>query len=102
MRSIAILLIFSATVSPAEPFEGDWAGGFGRDGGWTILLIHLNANGHEVLGTGDVFSGSVIGHPLNALTAEANHVRFEFNKDNLHLSFEGECKDNTISGQGPP
>jgi uncharacterized protein len=101
--TILILLLICVSSSRADAsFDGDWVGGFKRQGSLVIVQTHFHAAQDGTTGTIDVIDLSMnvrlLGKPLDNLELNLLRTRFELVSKASHLSFEGSVTKGVMTG----
>lgn len=92
------LMVAPALVVGQSSIEGNWVGGTNVLGGWMLAQVSLRNEGNNLTGTIDIPAADASGLQLVNPIFSATAMKFQIPTPIGLFSFEGELKDNIISG----
>ena len=104
---VALALLWSGIFMPCpgqrQPLEGNWTGGFWRNGNFVAVNVRFNSQNENPNGTADIFfplfgSQNMTNVPFSSLKQSSADLHFEIPVGAERVVFDGLQKDNTISG----
>src|ERR1044071_1771632 len=98
----ALLFFCVSSMSAGASFEGDWVGGFERQGSLVIVQTHFRTAENGTTGTIDVIDLSMnmplMGKALDKLELSLSRVHFESVNKAGRLSFEAQVTNGVMTG----
>ncbi|OHB77438.1 MAG: hypothetical protein A2Z25_19395 [Planctomycetes bacterium RBG_16_55_9] len=96
---LVISFVLPASGADEKLLEGDWVGGFERDGNWVYIQVHFRREEAAIRGTYDIPLEFTTGGPLDRLSLDSSRIRFDMNRADRTLLFEGMLEGTAISGR---
>ncbi len=96
-----LVMAFVLPTSGADEklLEGDWVGGFERDGNSVYIQVRFRREKAAIRGTCDIPLEFTTGEPLDRLNLDSSCIRFDMNRADRTLLFEGTLEGTAISGR---
>jgi pimeloyl-ACP methyl ester carboxylesterase len=95
-------LALLAANPPISGAQGDlarkWIGGYTLNNNWTLLRMHITADGSGLAATIDVPSMELMAQPVRDTRRESSVISFRLPLASAQLNFEGHVADDCIDG----